>query len=185
MKSIQWIDFKNKLDLYPELQLQFIYNENEIIFPNYHITEFKLATIESVDCGGRYDSWKEIILQVLEPNQSSDSDSMKLEKISSILETVSKSIAIPDQAVLRIEFGNSSHAMKQYFVSKLFIDGTTIFMKLVDGKTECKASEVCGLPQEKNTMNLNVEDYKSPKVKSRSCCTPVSAEKQNNSIGCC
>lgn len=78
MKSLTWMEFKKYLELYPELQLKFIYQNNQQIYPNYHITEFKLATIESVDCGGNLDTWKEIILQVLEPKENIETEAMSL-----------------------------------------------------------------------------------------------------------
>lgn len=185
MKSLTWNDFKTKLELYPELQLNFVYEQNEKIYPNYHITEFKLATIESVDCGGKTDSWKEIILQVLEPKEKVDQESMSLGKIQSIFQKVSKSLSIPEDAVLRIEFGNANHVMRQYFVSKLQIEGSTLLMHLVDGQTECKASASCGLPKEEIPLNLTAELVKNPKLTTSSCCQPSSSQTEKTSVGCC
>ncbi|TGL35809.1 DUF6428 family protein [Leptospira perdikensis] len=165
MKTLTWKDFKTNLDLYPELHLEFEYGKNQTIFPNYHITEFKLANIQSVDCGGKSDSWTEIILQVLEPKVEKDTDSMTLAKVSSILKKVTTSMVIPEDATLRIEFGNEETAMRQYFVSEMQPKDRSLLIQLKDGKTECKANISCGLPKDIVTF---------PKLEktNTSCCTP-------------
>ncbi|GBF44009.1 hypothetical protein LPTSP2_33120 [Leptospira ellinghausenii] len=184
-QSMTWLNFKKNLDLYPELQLTFLYQNQERIYPNYHITEFKLATIESVDCGGNYDTWKEIILQVLEPNEKIETGSMDLKKVNSIFTKVSTRILIPDDAILRIEFGNSKSAMRQYFVSNLQIVGTELVMELVDGKTECKASESCGIKKDTNIPILNEEFVSEKPISKNSCCSKKPSEVSLEKVGCC
>ena len=34
--------------------------------PGYHVTELKLGTEDSIDCGGQRDSWQEVKLQILD-----------------------------------------------------------------------------------------------------------------------
>lgn len=179
MKTLTWKDFKTNLDLYPELHLEFEYGKNQTIFPNYHITEFKLANIQSVDCGGKSDSWSEIILQVLEPKVEKDTESMTLGKVNSILKKVTTSMDIPEEATLRIEFGNETSAMRQYFVSEMRPKDSSFLIQLKDGKTECKASVSCGLPKDVVTF---------PKLEktSSSCCSPkTKSESAEEPAGCC
>ncbi|TGL92436.1 hypothetical protein EHQ68_01080 [Leptospira congkakensis] len=178
MKTLTWKDFTTSLDLYPELHLKFEYGENKKIFPNYHITEFKLAKIQSVDCGGKSDSWFEIILQVLEPKVEGDTESMTLAKVNSILKKVNGSMDIPNDATLRIEFGNTETAMRQYFVSEMLPKENSFVIQLKDGKTECKASVSCGLPKDVVTF---------PKLEksSSACCSPKSKENVEEPAGCC
>ncbi len=179
MKTITWTDFKTKSELFPELHLEFIYGENKTIFPNYHITEFKLANIQSVDCGGKSDSWTEIILQVLEPKEGKDTESMTLGKVNSILEKVNGSMQIPNEAILRIEFGNAESAMRQYFVSEMHTNGKSFSIHLKDGKTECKANTSCGLPKD-------VISFPKLEKTISSCCTPkTAAGEENEKAGCC
>ncbi|TGK81331.1 hypothetical protein EHQ24_08380 [Leptospira noumeaensis] len=179
MKTITWYDFKTKLELYPELHLEFVYSENKTIFPNYHITEFKLANIQSVDCGGKLDSWTEIILQVLEPIEGKDTESMTLGKVNSILEKVNGSMKIPNDAILRIEFGNTETAMRQYFVSEMRTTEKSFSIHLKDGKTECKASVSCGLPKD-------VVSFPKLEKTNSSCCSPKTAtEEEKEKAGCC
>ncbi|EOQ90146.1 hypothetical protein LEP1GSC202_0492 [Leptospira yanagawae serovar Saopaulo str. Sao Paulo = ATCC 700523] len=183
MESLTWIEFKKHLELYPELQLKFIYNKDQTIFPNFHITEFKLATIEAVDCGGNLDSWKEIILQVLEPKEKEENESLNLGKIGNIYSKVSKAITIPDDAILRIEFGNQTTAMRQFFVSDAQIDGSAFVIHLKDGATECKAKTSCGLPKVDDMLSLQVAGIQKIESTPSSCCQPRNAKKET--AGCC
>jgi hypothetical protein len=185
MKSIPWMEFKKQLELYPELQLKFVYNNDQTIFPNYHITEFKLATIEAVDCGGNLDTWKEIILQVLEPKVNTETEAMSLGKIASIYAKVSNAISIPDQSILRIEFGNTSTAMRQYFVSEMKIDGSELVLSLMDGAPECKAKSSCGIPKSDENENGMTKENPKIEITSSSCCNPSGSKKTKESAGCC
>ncbi|TGL05074.1 DUF6428 family protein [Leptospira levettii] len=184
-QSMTWHNFKKNLDLYPDLQLTFLYQNQERIYPNYHITEFKLATIESVDCGGKYDTWKEIILQVLEPKEKVETELMNLKKVNSIFTKVSNLISIPDDAILRIEFGNSKSVMRQYFVFNLQIVGSELVMELVDGQTECKANESCGLEKSSNIPMFKKEFVSTNPVAQNSCCNKKQTETNLEKVGCC
>ena len=46
--------------------LLFQYSVNNLVGANYHITEVKNITVESVDCGAGVDFWKETIIQLWE-----------------------------------------------------------------------------------------------------------------------
>lgn len=59
-------EFFNLLKSNENKSLLFEYSPNKIIKPNYHITEVKHISIESVDCGANTDSWKETIIQLVE-----------------------------------------------------------------------------------------------------------------------
>ncbi|WP_172300188.1 DUF6428 family protein [Pseudoruegeria sp. HB172150] len=48
----------------------------------YHITELKLADIESIDCGGRRNAWREALVQVLD---GQDGEALVAGKVASIL----------------------------------------------------------------------------------------------------
>ena len=59
-----WQTFKSKLEQHQDLTLQFQYAEEKWVDASYHITEIKQAPIVSVDCGGKMNSWTEIIVQL-------------------------------------------------------------------------------------------------------------------------
>lgn len=46
--------------------LLFEYAPNLLVGANYHITEVKHITVESVDCGSNTDGWRETIIQLRE-----------------------------------------------------------------------------------------------------------------------
>lgn len=178
MKTLTWNDLMINMDLYPELHLNFEYEKNQTIFPNYHITEFKLAKIQSVDCGGNSDSWTEIILQVLEPKIEKDTESMTLSKVNSIIKKVTNVMEIPSNSILRIEFGNDQSAMRQYFVSEMIPMENALLIQLKDGKTECKASASCGLPKD-------VISFPKLEKSNSSSCSPKQKNETNEPAGCC
>ena len=69
--------------------LLFEYAPNLLVGANYHITEVKHMKIDSVDCGGKTDSWNETIIQLQEsPKELGKRDYMKVEKAMDILNRV-------------------------------------------------------------------------------------------------
>lgn len=146
--KFNWTTFNNSLTNNQNLNLRFQYSGDTFVSSDYHITEFKLASIQSVDCGGNLDSWNEMILQVLEPTETSLKESMEVKKLVSIIGKITDKIPIPEDAVVKIEFGNSKYAMRQLFVSSLSLTDESIIVLLEEGAPECKASSTCGLPKE-------------------------------------
>ena len=59
-------EFFNTLKEHPGKSLLFQYTPGQLVGANYHITEVKHITVDSVDCGAREDSWKETIIQLWE-----------------------------------------------------------------------------------------------------------------------
>ena len=49
----------------------------------FHITEFKLAKINSIDCGGRLSSWDEVVFQILDGFGGKNMTAGRLSKILS------------------------------------------------------------------------------------------------------
>ena len=63
-------EFLNLLEKNSSKNLLFEYAPNLLVGANYHITEVKHITVDSVDCGAQTDSWKETIIQLWEsPNE--------------------------------------------------------------------------------------------------------------------
>ena len=54
------------LEQHQDKALLFEYAPNQLVGANYHITEVKHITIDSVDCGSQTDFWKETIIQLWE-----------------------------------------------------------------------------------------------------------------------
>ena len=56
----------NILEQNQDKSLLFEYAPKQLVGANYHITEVKHLTIDSVDCGAQTDAWKETIIQLWE-----------------------------------------------------------------------------------------------------------------------
>ena len=71
--------------------LVFEYAPGLLVGANYHITEVKNITIDSVDCGAGTDFWKETIIQLWEsPQEIGKRDYMSAYKALAILNKVDK-----------------------------------------------------------------------------------------------
>ena len=58
--------FLNTLNANLNKELLFEYAPDKFVNANYHITEIKNLIIDSVDCGGKANTWKETIVQLWE-----------------------------------------------------------------------------------------------------------------------
>lgn len=59
-------EFLQILKQHQDKSLLFEYAPNLLVGANYHITEIKHITVDSVDCGAGVDAWKETIVQLWE-----------------------------------------------------------------------------------------------------------------------
>src|SRR5210317_1001878 len=84
-------DFLILLEKHQDKALLFEYATNQFVGANYHITEVKHVTIDSVDCGSQTDFWKETIIQLWEsPKEIGKTKYMSVYKALSILKKVGK-----------------------------------------------------------------------------------------------
>jgi hypothetical protein len=146
-EPMNWQSFKNALVRNPDKFLQFQYAENRFVDASFHITEVKQAPIVSVDCGGKMNSWTEIIVQLWEPSESESSRSMKVSKALSIFQLVEKSLPLNPLATVKIEFGNSKFDTRQMYPGELIFDDETFTVNLTPDYTQCKAltrGQSCG-----------------------------------------
>lgn len=147
--------------------LLFEYAEGVFVGTNYHITEVKHVTIDSVDCGGGTDSWKETVIQLWESPQEHDEQIyMSALKALGILTKVGRLKAYTLDAEVKFEYSNATFHTAQLFVNDFEIRGHNLIFKLAVEKTDCKAKEACGI----------VETVKSA-ASTGACCSPSS--------GCC
>ena len=183
METYKWQAFKEQLLAYPNLDLQFQYAEDQLVEQSYHITEIKQAPITSVDCGGKMNSWTEIIIQLWEPGGKQQERAMKVHKALSIIELVEKSLPLNPNGIVKIEFGNSQFDTRQMFPGEFVLDGENLIVDLRPDAVQCKAigrGGSCGTTENGEECCAPTE---APKVEMKnlvvetSCCTPGS--------GCC
>jgi len=65
-------EFLSLLKEHADKSLLFEYKSGHFVGANYHITEVKNISIESVDCGAGTDFWKETIIQLWESPKEND-----------------------------------------------------------------------------------------------------------------
>ncbi|GAA4895612.1 DUF6428 family protein [Flaviramulus aquimarinus] len=158
-------EFFYVLEQHKNKSLLFEYAPDLLVGANYHITEVKHLTIDSVDCGSQTDAWKETIVQLWEsPNELDKTEYMTVYKALAILKKVGTMKPYTLDSELKLEYSNASFHTAQLFVNDFEIQGDQLIVKLAIEKTDCKAKELCGVPEKE------VE-------KAEACCSPSS--------GCC
>ncbi len=159
---MNWQTFKEKLLQYPELTLQFQYAADIWVDASYHITEIKQAPITSVDCGGKMNSWTEVIMQLWEPADGDDSRAMQVNKALSIIQLVEKTLPLNPLAIVKIEFGNSQFDTRQMYPGDMIVQDENFIVDLNPDFTQCKAISRGG--------SCGTND------KGEECCTPATTE---------
>lgn len=134
-----WQTFKATLEQHPDLILQFQYAEDKWVDASYHITEIKQAPIVSVDCGGKMNTWTEIIVQLWEPSVQDSERAMQVSKALSIVKIVEKSLPLNPLGTVKIEFGNSRFDTRQMYPGEFIIEGNNLIVSLSPDFTQCKA----------------------------------------------
>jgi len=155
-------EFFKVLEQNKDKSLLFEYAPNLYVGANYHITEVKHISVDSVDCGAQTDAWKETIIQLWEsPNEMDKTEYMTVYKALSILKKVGTMKAYNLESELKLEYSNSSFHTAQLFVNDFDIQGNNLIVKLAIEKTDCKAKELCGVPEVAETVSSN-----------EPCCSP-------------
>lgn len=141
-------EFLSLLDTHKEKSLLFEYAPNLLVGANYHITEVKHLTIDSVDCGAQTDAWKETIIQLWEsPDELGKTEYMTAYKALAILKKVATMKAFISDAEVKIEYSNATFHTAQLFINDYLISGNNIIIKLAVEQTACKATELCGITE--------------------------------------
>lgn len=146
-----------------EKSLLFEYTNGKFVGANYHITEVKNITVDSVDCGARTDFWKETVVQLWEsPEEKGKRDYMTVDKALSILNRVDGIKPMVKDAEIKFEYSNEDFHTAQLFVDDYLLENQSLIIKLSVEKTNCKAQEVCGTIPKTNER------------KAVACCEPES-----------
>ena len=161
-------EFFSILEQNKNKSLLFEYLPNKLVEANYHITEVKHLVVDSVDCGAQKDSWNETIIQLWEsPTEKDKSEYMSVYKALAILNKVGEMKAYDLNSEVKFEYSNETFHMAQLFVNDFEIHENSLIIKLAIQKTDCKAKELCGVPETNNVVE----------EQAGSCCSPSS--------GCC
>ncbi len=146
MKTKEFIsvlkDNKNKA-------LLFEYVENQFAGTNYHLTEVKNVTFETVDCGGNTNDWKETQIQVWEsPSEVGKEYYLTTDKASDILERVNGIRPLWLETEVKVEFGNAKFHISILSIGSVISESDKLIVKLFTDKTGCKAPDICEVNEE-------------------------------------
>jgi len=157
-------EFIQQLAAHSGKELLFQYQENKLVGANYHITEIKNTTFDTVDCGGTPNYWQETIVQLLENKAELErKDYLSTDKALAIFKRVNGIKPLLMDAEIKFEYGNDSFHTSVMVVDNLEVTNDKVLVQLAMVHTACKASEVCGIP----TTDSKMDD---------ACCGPT---------GCC
>ncbi|MAZ73198.1 MAG: hypothetical protein CMC70_08610 [Flavobacteriaceae bacterium] len=141
-------EFLELLKEHQSKSLLFQYAPQQLVGANYHITEVKHIKIESVDCGAQTDSWNETVIQLWEsPSELGKTEYMSSLKALGILNKVGKMKPYDLSSEIKFEYSNALFHTAQLFVGDFEIYGNNLVINLNIQKTDCKAKELCGVPE--------------------------------------
>jgi hypothetical protein len=137
MKTHEFIkELRNSADK----ELIFANTDGQSIHAGYHLTEIKVASFETVDCGGKTNRWNETVLQLWVPEDAEDTY-MKSDKFLRIYDKVRRLVPVDEEAEIRIEYGDENFFPTAYHVSESREDKVAIRFFLEPPETTCKARD--------------------------------------------
>ena len=160
-------EFFKVLEENKDKSLLFEYTPNKLVGANYHITEVKHISVDSVDCGSQTDSWNETIIQLWEsPLEKSKTEYMSAYKALAILKKVGTMKPYDLDSEVKFEYSNANFHTAQLFVNDFEVRENNLVVKLAVEKTDCKAKELCGVPEKVVVFAEGVLGKTEP------CCSP-------------
>jgi hypothetical protein len=175
---MNYSEFVTTLNQNPGKELAFEFAHG-LIRKDYHITEVLKIQVEAIDCGGAVDSWKESVLQLVEPKNEDAERFMIVEKALGILEKSHAKIKLDTDAKLILEFRSlGSSAAQRFIVSGLEVIDGKIIVHTDGATTQCKAAErktgssdSCGTPNQKAAKaSTYCAPQAAPEKKKSACC---------------
>lgn len=157
----------SRLEAAPAKPMRFTVNGQQLVPNDFHVTEVKKVSIESLDCGGGASAWHELVIQLWSPREDNTAAPMTAEKFSGIL---AKAAALPllDGEFVRFEYAPVGQPAVQYALGGLSSAGEALNIELVAPQVACK-------PQQRRELSeLSVTGAST-------CCAPSLA----TATGCC
>ena len=130
--------FLNLLENNPTKGLRFEYDSNQFVSDTYHITEVKNVAIDSVDCGGKTDHYKQTIVQLWVPDNEALREPWTAGKALSIFRKVDQMSPINRETEIFFEFGNDEIRTSHFSVENVETTDDGINVQLFVKPTVCK-----------------------------------------------
>ena len=135
---------------------------NGLMVPiHFHVTEVGLIQKKFIDCGGTMREEQLVNFQLWEADDFDHR--LAPQKLKSIIESAEKTLELPN-AEIEVEYQGET-------IGKYELAFNGLSFLLVNKQTACLAEEACGIPNQKEKVNLADLQTKN------SCCDPKS--------GCC
>lgn len=131
-------EFLSLLENNPEAGLTFEYEKGRFVPDTYHITEVKNVTIDSVDCGGNADSYKQTIVQLWVPKNEQLRKPWTAKKALSIFGKVDQMTPMVADTEIFFEFGNDEIRTSNFSVEAISREDDKIAVQLYVQPTVCK-----------------------------------------------
>ncbi|UXX80017.1 DUF6428 family protein [Reichenbachiella carrageenanivorans] len=124
----------------PEMGLVFEIESGQFVKPTFHITEVKNVTVESVDCGGNPDTYKETIIQLMVNPLEKMRKPWTAQKALDIFEKVGQLKPMDDDAEVFFEYGDLTMRTSNFSVENVIFNEDNIHFELFAKPTVCKPS---------------------------------------------
>ena len=105
----------------------------------YHVTEIKALNLQTVDCGGVVNAWKETVVQLWRSDLEPDTSYMTAGKFLKIVRAVVGNIALEQGSNLRFEYGDDGQPAVTYTVERLEPTSEGLIVHLEWIGVRCKA----------------------------------------------
>jgi len=148
-------DFKNQLANTKELN--FVLPNGATVPQHFHVTEVGQVTKHFIDCGGTVRDEKTVNFQLWEANDLDHR--LAPSKLMNIIALSEKVLGVED-AEIEVEYQGDT-------IGKYGLEFNGNNFLLTSKKTNCLASDKCGIPTEK--LKVNLADLSKEK---QVCCTP-------------
>ena len=133
-------EFISALRSMPNHRLIFVDANGHMIHAGYHLTELKVASFDTVDCGGQVNRWQETIVQLWVPSKAED-DYMTAAKFLKIFDKVHRMIPLNPDAEIRVEYGDQNFFPSAYHVRSVTHEDNVTRVFLEPPATTCKARD--------------------------------------------
>jgi hypothetical protein len=158
MKTSEFISI---LRAAPNNQLVFLDFKGHAVHCGYHLTELKVASFETVDCGGQTNRWHETIVQLWVPPDPAN-DCMTAAKFLKIFNQVRGMIPLNLDAEIRVEYGDENLFPSTYHVRSVTRHENATHVLLEPPAATCKA-------RHRRAAATQIIDSRCA-VKTQSCC---------------
>lgn len=144
---MNWTELLTEIKNHPEHTIAFRWTEDYVIRNGYHLTEIKMVAVNSVDCGGTMNAWREIVLQLWIPDDMQAQEVLTAKKFLQITSTVEALMPLDGHLPVKIEFGNTEHETRQVAIASVTTNERELLFTTAPELPQCKAldrGESCG-----------------------------------------